>query len=140
MKFLMNTFLLVAAFCSLHAQTIPALKQPNLPGFEISLIAQNNSPTLEQLAARVPTDHQSAGALTMRLKHDVVDYEKVSYVQPLQNFMPTLNELYGRPFLNLNGWNDFEPAYRLKNAAFYEANKNTILGSAYDNFCPSASF
>ncbi len=53
-------------------------------------------------------------------------------------FRPSIQDIFDAPTFQLGPYDNFEQQFRFSNPAFYEANKNTVLSSGYQDFiCPT---
>lgn len=89
------------------------------------------------------TIHSNNNLYTLhdRLNVQAIDYRSLPAVYDVNtDILPSIHEAHGLPFFRFNELSVFEGTYRISNTAFFEANKNSILGQAYDNFCPSSTF
>ncbi len=69
------------------------------------------------------------------LKTDQINFRKLpTYYEPSEEIIPSIQNYFQVPTFQFGNYNEFENTFRLKNLAFYEANRSSILSSGYETF------
>jgi hypothetical protein len=135
MKIVLTLALVICTFTVVKAQenTVPTIF--NIDSCQIAFKPSITHADLEIFVKEFNSDCRNPLEVDLVLKTDQINFKKLpAYYEPSKEIIPSIQNYFYVPTFQFGNYNEFENTYRLKNLAFYEANRSSILSAGYETF------